>query len=298
MSSKVYKKGSSLQALPWLGPALLLIFGFVLWPTAELFMMSFRKVSISGVIKGWAGLDNYRALFDNDDLTGTFRRTAIWLIVVVTMTMAISLPLAQLMNAKFRGQKFLRYSIIVPWAASLVITATSWKWILDAYYGISNNILMDLHIIKEPIDLLGDPKSSFIVLLLVGVMVSLPFTSYVLLAGLQSIPHDILEAAKVDGAGPWKGYWAIIFPLLRPAFLVGAVINSVYVFNSFPIIWVMTQGGPGYETDTTTTFAYKIAFRDQDIGQSASLAVFNFLIILVFIMFFLKLSKWRELDQQ
>lgn len=260
--------------------------------------MSFRKVSISGVIQGWAGLDNYRALFDNDDLTGTFRRTAIWLIVVVAMTMAISLPLAQLMNAKFRGQKFLRYSIIVPWAASLVITATSWKWILDAYYGISNNILMDLNIIKEPIDLLGDPKSAFIVLMFVGILVSLPFTSYVLLAGLQSIPHDILEAAKVDGAGHWKGYWAIIFPLLRPAFLVGAVINSVYVFNSFPIIWVMTKGGPGYETDTTTTFAYKIAFRDQDIGQSASLAVFNFLIILIFIMFFLKLSKWRELDQQ
>lgn len=298
MSSKVYKKGSSLQALPWLAPALFLIFGFVLWPTAELFLMSFRKVSISGVIQGWAGLDNYRALFDNDDLTGTFRRTAIWLIVVVAMTMAISLPLAQLMNAKFRGQKFLRYSIIVPWAASLVITATSWKWILDAYYGISNNILMDLNIIKEPIDLLGDPRSAFIVLLFVGILVSLPFTSYVLLAGLQSIPHDILEAAKVDGAGHWKGYWAIIFPLLRPAFLVGAVINSVYVFNSFPIIWVMTKGGPGYETDTTTTFAYKIAFRDQDIGQSASLAVFNFLIILIFIMFFLKLSKWRELDQQ
>ena len=298
MSSKVYKKGSSLQALPWLGPALILIFGFVLWPTVELFLMSFRKVSISGVIQGWAGLDNYRALFDNDDLTGTFRRTAIWLIVVVAMTMAISLPLAQLMNAKFRGQKFLRYSIIVPWAASLVITATSWKWILDAYYGISNNILMDLRIIKEPIDLLGDPKSAFIVLLFVAILVSLPFTSYVLLAGLQSIPHDILEAAKVDGAGHWKGYWAIIFPLLRPAFLVGAVINSVYVFNSFPIIWVMTKGGPGYETDTTTTFAYKIAFRDQDIGQSASLAVFNFLIILIFIMFFLKLSKWRELDQQ
>ena len=298
MSKKVYKKGSTLQALPWLGPALFLIFGFVLWPTAELFLMSFRKVSISGVIKGWAGFNNYRALFDNGDLSGTLKRTAIWLLVVVSATMAISLPLAQLMNAKFRGQKFLRYSVIVPWAASLVITATSWKWILDAYYGIFNNILRDLHIIKEPIDVLGNPKTAFIALLVVGVLVSLPFTSYVLLAGLQSIPHDILEAAKVDGAGAWKGYWAIIFPLLRPAFLVAAVINSVYVFNSFPIIWVMTQGGPGYETDTTTTFAYKIAFRDQDIGQSASLAVGNFLIILIFIMLFLKLSKWRELDQQ
>ena len=298
MSKKVYKKGSSLNSLPWIGPALVLIFGFVLWPMVELFFVSFRHVSVSGLIKGWAGFKNFQSLFNNSDLAGTIERTAIWLVVIVVATMALSLPLAQLMNAKFRGRRILRYSVIVPWAASLVITATSWKWILDPYYGIMNNILIDLHMVKSPVDLLGSPISSFFVLLVVGVLVSLPFTSYVLLAGLQAIPHDILEAAKVDGAGPWKGYWAIVFPLLKPAFLVAAVINAVYVFNSFPIIWVMTQGGPGYSTDTTTTFAYKIAFRDQDIGQSAALAVGNFLVILIFIGLFLKLSKWRELDQQ
>jgi multiple sugar transport system permease protein len=297
LSGKVSASRSTLQALPWLGTSLILIVGFVLWPTVELFFISFRKVSISGLIQGWSGLGNYRSLFGNSDLQGTLARTGIWLVVVVAATMIISLPLAQLLNAKFIGRRILRYSTIVPWAASLVITATSWKWIMDPYYGIGNIVLKDLHIIKEPIDILGDPKSAFIALLVVGVLVSLPFTSYVLLAGLQAIPHDILEAARVDGAGPWKGYWTIIFPLLRPAFLVAAVINAVYVFNSFPIIWVMTQGGPGYETDTTTTFAYKIAFRDQDIGQSASLAIGNFVVILIFIMLFLKLSKWRELDQ-
>jgi len=298
LSKKTYKKRSSIQALPWIGPALILIFIFVLWPMFELFFVSFRHISISGLIKGWAGADNYKALVDNSDLSGTLKRTAIWLVVVVALTMALSLPLAQLMDANFRGRRFLRYSVIVPWAASLVITATSWKWILDPYYGLMNRILVDLHIVKESVDVLGDPKTSFLALLAVGVTVSLPFTSFVLLAGLKSIPHDIMEAAVVDGASAWKGYWAITFPLLRPAFLVAAVINSVYVFNSFPIIWVMTQGGPGYETDTTTTFAYKIAFRDQDIGQSAALAVGNFLIILVFIMLFLRLSKWKDLDQQ
>ena len=284
--------------MPWLGTALFLIVGFVLWPTVELFLMSFRRVDISGLLKGWAGFDNYRALFDNDDIEGTLIRTLVWLVIVVGATLLISLPLAQLLNAKFIGQKFLRYSVIVPWAASLVITATSWKWILNAYYGMFNLVLQDLHIIKEPIDLLGDPKTGFMVLLAVGIVVSLPFTTYVLLAGLQSIPHDIMEAARVDGAGAWKGYWTIVFPLLRPAFLVAAVINSVYVFNSFPIIWVMTQGGPGYETDTTTTFAYKVAFRDQDIGQSASLAVGNFIVIFVLIMIFLKLSNWRNVDKK
>jgi len=298
LSKRIGANDSPLQALPWLGTALFLIVGFVLWPTVELLLMSFRRIDITGLLKGWAGLENYRTLLDNSDIKGTITRTAIWLVVVVAFTMAISLPLAQLLNAKFIGQKFLRYSVIVPWAASLVITSTSWKWILNAYYGVFNLVLEDLHIIKEPIDLLGDAKSGFIVLLVVGIAVSLPFTTYVLLAGLQSIPHDIMEAARVDGAGAWKGYWTIVFPLLRPAFLVATVINSVYVFNSFPIIWVMTQGGPGYETDTTTTFAYKVAFRDQDIGQSASLAVGNFMVILVLIMVFLKRSNWRELDKK
>ena len=297
MAGPAVKREPFYKALPWLSGTIVLIVGFVLWPTVELFLMSFRTIDISGVIGGWAGWENYRMLISNIDLPGTLKRTIIWLVVVVGMTLAISLPLAQLMNAKFKGQKFLRYSIIIPWAASLVITATSWKWILDPYYGLMNLILQDLHIIKDPIDMLGDPSTSFIWLLIVAVFVSLPFTSYVLLAGLQSISHEVLEAAKVDGAGAWKGYWSIIFPLLRPAFLVAAVINSVYVFNSFPIIWVMTQGGPGYDTDTTTTFAYKVAFRDQDIGQSAALAVGNFLVIFVFIMLFLKLSKWREADQ-
>lgn len=298
MSTKTFKKGSSFRSLPWIGPALLLIFIFVLWPVVELFLVSFREISVSGLIKGWAGTENYKALLDNSDLSGTLRRTAIWLVVVVTLTMALSLPLAQLMNANFRGRRFLRYSVIVPWAASLVITATSWKWILDPYFGIVTRIIVDLRIAEEPVDLLGDPRTSFIVLLAVGITVSLPFTSYVLLAGLQAIPKEIMEASLVDGASAWKGYWAITFPLLRPAFLVAAVINSVYVFNSFPIIWVMTKGGPAYETDTTTTFAYKVAFRDQDIGQSASLAVGNFFVILIFIMLFLKLSKWKELDQR
>jgi multiple sugar transport system permease protein len=297
MAGAPVKKEPLYKALPWLSGTIILIVGFVLWPTIELFLMSFRTIDISGVIEGWAGLENYRMLIANIDLPAVLRRTVIWLVVVVGMTLAISLPLAQLMNAKFKGQKLLRYSIIIPWAASLVITATSWKWILDPYYGMMNLILQDLGIIKEGVDLLGDPSTSFKVLLAVAVFVSLPFTSYVLLAGLQSIPGEVLEAAKVDGAGAWKGYWTIIFPLLRPAFLVAAVINAVYVFNSFPIIWVMTQGGPGYETDTTTTFSYKVAFRDQDIGQSAALAVGNFLVIFVFIMLFLKLSKWREADQ-
>ena len=157
-----------------------------------------------------------------------------------------------------------------------------------------NRILEDFGIIKEPIDWLGTPGWNFFWLMAVAVFVSIPFTTYVILAGLTTVPDDILEASTVDGASGWTRYKEITFPLLRPALLVAAVINLINVFNSFPVIWAMTGGGPGYSTDTTTTLAYKLSFRDQDIGASAALASLNFVIILIFIMIFLKVSKWKE----
>lgn len=293
MSGRTMNK-SRLGALPWIAPALLMIAVFVIWPAFEMIRTSFQNVGATGQSKGWAGWDNYQMLLANPDLKNVLIRTFIWVFFVVFFTMVISLPVAQLLNAQYPGRKVVRWSIIVPWAASLVMTSTAWKWILDAYYGVLNEIAIDLHLQKESIDWLADTKQSFIWLMVVAVFVSIPFTSFVILAGLSTVPNDIKEASHVDGATSWKSYRFITFPLLKPSLFVAAVINLINVFNSFPIIWVITQGGPGYETDTTTTLAYKISFRDQDVGQSASMAAVNFMIILVFIGFFLKASKNQE----
>jgi ABC-type sugar transport system permease subunit len=288
------REGSTLGALPWITPALVLILVFVVWPAFEMIRTSFQDIGSTGAIKGWSGLENYQTLFQNPDLINVLWRTLIWVVGVVFFTMLISLPVAQLLNAKYPGRKVVRWAVIIPWAASLVMTSTVWKWILDAYYGVLNKIAMDLHILKEPIDWLADTKQSFAWLMVVAIFVSIPFTSFVILAGLSTVPSDIIEASKVDGSTDWKTYRHVIFPLLRPSLLVAAVINLINVFNSFPIIWIITMGGPGYETDTTTTLAYKISFRDQDVGQSAAMASINFVIILIFIAFFLKASRNQE----
>lgn len=285
---------TKLGALPWIAPALVMILVFVLWPAFEMLRTSFQDIGSTGAVKGWAGWENFSTLMKNPDLPNVLLRTLIWVLGVVFFTMVISLPVAQLLNAKYPGRKVVRWAIIIPWAASLVMTSTVWKWILDAYYGVLNKIAMDLNLIKEPIDWLADTKQSFIWLMVVAIFVSIPFTSFVILAGLSTVPEDILEAAKADGANGWKTYRNIVFPLLKPSLLVAAVINLINVFNSFPIIWIITMGGPGYETDTTTTLAYKISFRDQDVGQSAAMASINFVIILFFIALFLKASKNQE----
>ena len=289
--SQVSQNVSFLSALPWIGPALFLIIMVVIWPVVILVRTSFTDISLAGSLLDFNGLQNYRDLFANVDLYPVLRRTVLWVFGIVCFTIALSLPLAQLINQTFPGRRFVRWALIFPWAASVVMTSMIWSWILDAYSGELNLTLTQLGLITEPVDWIGNPGTSFYFLMWVAVFVSIPFTTFVLLAGLQSIPSDIVEAASVDGASSWQIYRKIKFPLLRNSLLIATIINLINVFNSFPIIWVMTRGGPGYDTDTSITFAYKLAFIESNMGQSTALGVLNFILILIVVGFYLKATK-------
>ena len=289
--SQVSHNVTFLSALPWIGPALFLIIMVVIWPVVILVRTSFTDISLAGSLLDFNGIANYRDLFANMDLYPVLRRTFFWVFGIVIFTIVLSLPLAQLINQNFPGRRFVRWALIFPWAASVVMTSMIWSWILDAYSGELNLTLTQLGLISEPVDWIGNPGTSFFFLMWVAVFVSIPFTTFVLLAGLQSIPNDIVEAASVDGASSWQIYRKIKFPLLRNSLLIATIINLINVFNSFPIIWVMTRGGPGYDTDTTITFAYKLAFIESNMGQSTALGVLNFAIILVVVGFYLKATK-------
>ncbi len=288
------RRRRGLGPIPWIGPAVVLILAVVVWPVVEMVRTSLSDISLSGVNRGYIGFDNFTRLFDNPNLRPVLTRTAVWVLGVVGVTIVISLFLAQLLNAHFPGRKLVRWALIVPWAASVVMTATVWRWMLNGFYGIVSRLLLDLNIIDEPVEWLGADQPAFAWLMAVAVFVSVPFTTYVVLAGLQTIPEDLYEAAAVDGANRWHAYRHITLPLLRPAIMVGTVVNLINVFNSFPIIWVMTQGGPGNTTDTSTTFMYKLAFKSQQIGTSGAMAVANFGIILVLVLLYLRAARWRE----
>ena len=133
-------------------------------------------------------------------------------------------------------------------------------------------------------------------MILVGVFVSMPFTAYVFVAGLNAIPDDVYEAARIDGATPGQTYWRVTLPLLRPALLVASVLNIIYVFNSFPIIWTLNDRNPGFAHDTTITFMYKLAFKseEKDVGMSAAAGIFNVILILVVVVIYLRTVKWRR----
>ncbi|MEV5954750.1 sugar ABC transporter permease [Streptomyces sp. NPDC051987] len=282
------------EPLLWLGPATALILAMVVWPVVEMVRTSLTRVSSTGLSQGFAGLRNYTDLFAEDDLPGVLLRTLIWVVGVVTVTVLLSLGLSQLLDSRFPGRRLVRWALIVPWAASVLMTALIWRWMLNYFYGVVNRVLMDLGVLDAPVNWLAHPGQAFAAMMGVAVFVSLPFTSFVLLAGLQGIPAEVYEAARVDGAGPLRAYLSITLPLLRPSLLVAAIINVINVFNSFPVIWAMTRGGPGFATDTTTTYLYKLAFDNQAVGESAAMAVVNFVLILAVVLVYLRIVNPRE----
>ncbi|MEU3190159.1 MULTISPECIES: carbohydrate ABC transporter permease [Streptomyces] len=283
-----------LGPLPWIAPVVLLILAVVVWPVIELIRTSFLNISIAGIVRGSAGTDKYKKLFDETDFGHVLLWTVLWTVVVVGVTMLLSLCLAQLFNQNFPGRRVTRWALIAPWAASVLMTAIGFKWMLNRTAGVLNTVMIDLGIIDSSKDWLGSAGTAWPWMMFVAVFVSLPFTTYTLLAGLQTIPADVYEAARIDGAGSWQTYKGITLPLLRPAFLVGVVINLINVFNSFPIIWAMTQGGPGSDTATTTVFMYKL--KETDIAESAAMSVVNFAMVVVLVLIFLKVSRWNEED--
>ena len=289
-------KGRRWEALLWLGPSLALIGGVVFYPAAALVRASLGRYSITGVYQGSVGADNYVRLLQQPALSTVLTNTAVWVAAVVAVTVVVSLALAQLLNQPFPGRALVRWALIVPWAASLIMTSKLFVWIYDYYFGALNRLLTSAGVLPRPVDWLGDDATVMGAMIAVGIFVSLPFTTYVVLAGLASIPGEVYEAARVDGASRWATYRRLTLPLLKPALLVAVVLNVIYVFNSFPIVWTLNDRNPGFAHDTMVTFMYKIAFKSalRDVGLAAALGVVNVLLILVAVLAYLRTVRWDD----
>ena len=268
----------------------------VVYPAAELVRASTGRYSITGLRTGSVGLENYVRLLRHEALPTVAANTLVWVAAVVAITLALSLALAQLLDARFPGRRLVRWALLVPWAASLIVTSKLFVWIYDYYFGILNRLLVGAGLVGGPVDWLGDDRTVMGAMIAVGVLVSLPFTTYVLLAGLQTIPGEVYEAARVDGASGLAAYHAVTLPLLRPALLVAVVLNVIYVFNSFPIVWTLNDRNPGFAHDTMVTYMYKIAFRSglRDVGLAGAVGVVNVALILVAVLAYLRTVRWRE----
>lgn len=279
--------------VPWLLPAVALIGFVVLWPVWEMFTTSRRHIDSDGFDLGSNGWKNYTTLFHDPRLGPVMTRTALWVIAIVALTVLISLATAQLLNQSFPGRRIVRWALIAPWAASVMMTSIVFRWMLDPNNGLVNVFLHQIGIVTQynaqDASWLGNPTTALWWMITVAVFVSVPFTTYALLAGLATIPTEVYEAARVDGAGRLRTYTGITLPLLRPALTVAVLINLMNVFNSFPIIYTMTSGGPDYQTSTSTVYMY--ALKSYDIGEAGALSVVNFAVVILIVLIFLGANR-------
>ncbi|MGX5697539.1 carbohydrate ABC transporter permease [Agromyces soli] len=282
-----------LSALPWIAPALVLILGVVLFPAGVMFYNSTRDISQSGVDKGSVGFDNYVEVFNFPYFWPIFGRTIVWVVVVVAFTVVLSLVIAQILNKAFPGRRIVRLVVIIPWAASVVMTTMVVYYGLEPYFGIINKFLVDIGLIDTPegYGWTRNPTTAFIWSIVIAIFVSLPFTTYTILAGLATVPSETLEAAKMDGAGPARTYFTIVLPQLRGALSVAVLINIINVFNSLPILKVMTGSIPGYDADTIMTMIFKYIQNQHKIDVASALSVVAFLIVIVIVAVYVKVVK-------
>lgn len=275
-------------------PAILFTFWIIGYPIYDLAQMSVHGVNRFGKLSGFNDFQNFTRLFSHQLFLGCLIRTLVWTVSVVGGTILLSIPLALALNERFYGRNIIRIIIMLPWAVSLTMSGIVWRWALDGQSGMVNATLTDLGLIDRPVAWLATAGTAFPVEIAVGILVSIPFTTTVFLGGLSSIPGDIFEAAKIDGAGPWSRFRFLTMPLLRPFLNIALVLNFIYVFNSFPLIWVMTQGDPANSTDILVTWLYKLAFRYGELGIASALSIVMFLILLVLTVIYAVLAMRNE----
>ena len=265
----------------WLLPSVLLMSVFVVFPIIIVFKLSLSEISKAGIVGGFNHFANFRAAFRDPAFPVVMRNTLVWVVSVVGLSTLLGFIVAMVLNAPFRGRKIARSIVVFPWATSLVIQASIWNYIIKFEYGNLNNILMNLGILRSAVNWRASYQIEFAWECGVGIFVTIPFVAFTVLAGLQSIDTAYYEAATVDGAGFWKKLWHVTIPLVRPSLTVSTVLNIIYVFNSFPIIYTITKGAPANQTDTLVTFLYMRSFYDNQKGAATAMSVIGFAILCV-----------------
>jgi ABC-type sugar transport system permease subunit len=267
-------------------PSLVVIAGVTLWPVIYTLFLSFFNVptGINQTIT-FVGLDNYLKMLQSQTFWETIGRTLYFTIVSVGLEMVLGLAVAQLVTSHPWGWKFLRFSLIIPWAVPTIVNGAMWRWIYSADFGALNGVLMQLGLIKHYIPWLTLPDMAMNLVILADVWHMMPLVALILQAALATLPAELDEAAAVDGANAFQRFWHIRLPMLRPAILVALIMRTVDAFRVFDIAYIITNGGPAFKTITITYLTYlnTFSYGKQGIGAALSFLISIVTIILSFI---------------
>jgi sn-glycerol 3-phosphate transport system permease protein len=279
--------------LPWLllAPQVLVITVFFFWPAAQALLQSFQMQDAFGISTQWVGLDNFRRLFGDESYLASFKTTAIFSLLVAVLGIGLSLLLAIFADRVIKGAMFYKTLLIVPYAVAPAVAGVLWIFMFSPSLGVVSYGLGKLGINWNHL-LNGSHGMTLIVMAAVWKQISYNFLFF--LAGLQSIPKSLIEAAAIDGAKAWRRFWTIQFPLLSPTTFFLLVINMVYAFfDTFAIVDATTHGGPGQATSILVYKVYYDGFKAMDLGGSAAQSV-----VLMTIVIALTVVQFRFVEKK
>ena len=281
-------------------PAAVYMLIFVGYPMIENFILSFKNVDVYSFAdaskQSVVGFQNYIELFtDKDAVLGTaIINTLIFTVASIFFQFFIGFGLALLFSKKFKGSSFFRGVTMISWLLPVTVAGLLFKFMFASKGGIINQLLMSLHLIDAPLEWLLEPGLAMVAIVVANIWIGIPFNMMLLITGLTTIPEEIYESSRLDGANKLQTLFKITIPMIKPAIMSVLTLGFVYTFKVFDLVWVMTKGGPINATELVSTYAYKLSFEQFQFSKGAAAAHVLFLILLAVGIFYIKLINDEE----
>ncbi len=275
--------------LPVLIP-LLLVFGY---PLIKSCIMAFQNYKLGSGDIYFNNFENFKKLFGDNDFALILKNSVIYVVGSVAGQFLLGLGLALSLKKRFPGRGIYQSIVFLPWAFSAFVVGLLFRWSFNGEYGVINDILMKLGMEKGPA-WLGTPGLSLLVVMIAMIWIGIPFFGIMILAALQSIPNDIYEAADIDGCGVFRKFFSLTLPFIKPTIIMTVLLRTIWIFNSFDLIVIMTGGGPANYSQTLPSYMYTKAFSSYDFGLAGALGLVLLVILGIYAVLFLKISKYEE----
>jgi multiple sugar transport system permease protein len=281
----------------FIAPSVLIIMGLLVYPLVRSFYNSFYDLHVTTpwLKPAFRGLGNYIDLITSQDVQEAFMRTISLATIGISIGIPLALGFAMLLNRKFPLRGLVRSLMLIPWAVPGVVNGLMWSRIYDAHFGALNGLLYQLGAIHEYIPWLVAPQRALLLIVLADLWATVPMISLLFLAGLQSIPMELYDAAKVDGATDWQQFISITLPMLSHVFMISLVLKTIAAFSLFDLVYLLTGGGPANSTQVVGYYLYVQGFERQEFGYTSALAWLIATIILVLVVFYARLLREQEM---
>lgn len=270
----------------------IVVIGYPLLYSVKLSMMNYNLMRPKDIY--FAGFQNFIRMFQDPNIPKVMINSLVWVVVVVGMQFLIGLGLALLLNTKFRFKGIYQSIVFLPWAVSSYLIGLVFRFIFSERNGVLNYVLENLGLIDGPMSWLGTTATSMVGPIVAMIWYGIPFFGIMLLAALQSIPNDVIESSRIDGAGSVRIFFNITMPYIKPTVLTTLLLRVIWVFNSSDVLYVMTGGGPAYSSSTLPLYVYNQAFSSLDFGYGSAVGLIIMLMLTLYAIVFIKATQYNK----